>query len=63
MNNTILLCDIALKRSKRLTKISQGFSRPLGKNNFDAELKANYDYMTASDENFETTQEMIERFK
>ncbi len=63
MNNTILLCDIALKRSKRLYKISSKHLRPLTAKNIDAEIDANNDYFDAMDENHETSLEMIERFK
>jgi len=57
------LNDIALNRSKRLSNISNMFYRKLNVQNYEVELKADMDYYVASDENIETTLEMIERFK
>ncbi len=62
-NNTNLLFDLALERIERLNKIADGYYRPLNINNAHAELKVSSDFSIASNENHETTLEMIERFK
>lgn len=61
--NTNLIFDLAIERIERLNKIAEDYYRPLNLRNIDAELKVSSDYSIASNDNHETTLEMIERFK